>query len=76
MNERSQQPTLTTDASDYDNWCPECEHPRGACICEQYGPDDDIGKDDEPPEPDGECYRGGEYAASVAHEMAEARKLK
>lgn len=31
---------------------------------------------DEPSEPDGECYRGGEYAASVAHEMAEARKLK
>lgn len=32
--------------------------------------------EDEPPEPDGECYRGTEYAASVAHEMAEARKLK
>lgn len=33
-------------------------------------------EDDEPPEPDGECYRGNEYAASVAADMAEARKLK
>jgi hypothetical protein len=31
---------------------------------------------EEPGDPDGECYRGGEYADSVAHEMAEARKLK
>jgi hypothetical protein len=27
------------------NFCPECEHPRGACICEQSGADDDIGAD-------------------------------
>lgn len=33
-------------------------------------------EDDEPGDPDGECFRGNEYAASVAHEMAEARKLK
>lgn len=32
--------------------------------------------DDEPPDPDGECYRGNEYESAVAHEMAEARKLK
>lgn len=32
--------------------------------------------DREPPDPDGECYRGGEYAASVQRELAEARKLK
>jgi hypothetical protein len=31
---------------------------------------------DEPPEPDGECMRGGEYEASVQHDLAEARKLK
>lgn len=30
----------------------------------------------EPPSPDGECFRGGEYAASVQRELAEARKLK
>jgi hypothetical protein len=30
----------------------------------------------EPPDPDGECYRSGEYAASVQRELAEARKLK
>jgi len=29
-----------------------------------------------PPDPDGECYRGGEYEAAVALDMAEARKLK
>lgn len=22
------------ETSDYDNWCPNCEHPRGACVCQ------------------------------------------
>lgn len=26
--------------------------------------------DQEPPEPDGECYRGGEYASALAEEQA------
>lgn len=32
-----------------DDWsfCPECEHPRGACICEEYGEDDEIGGADD-----------------------------
>lgn len=31
----------------------------------------------EPPDPDGECFRGGEYAASVAAEQARVqRELK
>lgn len=30
----------------------------------------------EPPEPDGECYRGSEAASALAEEQAEARKLK
>lgn len=64
-----------TDPSDY--WCPKCEHPRDACICEQYGPDDDIGKDREPPDPDGECFRGSEYASALAEEQARIqRELK
>jgi hypothetical protein len=25
---------LALDEGDYDNWCPNCEHPRGACVCE------------------------------------------
>lgn len=47
------------------------------CVkCGAWRDDADVADDYEPPEPDGECYRGGEYAASVAHDMAEARKLK
>lgn len=46
MSPRADKEPRCTYPSDYDNWCPECEHPRGACICEQYGPDDDIGSDD------------------------------
>lgn len=31
----------------------------------------------EPPEPDGECFRGGEYASAVAQEQARVqRELK
>ena len=31
----------------------------------------------EPPESDGECYRGGEYASALAHEQARIqRELK
>lgn len=28
----------------------------------------------EPPEPDGECYRGNEYASALAHEQARIRR--
>lgn len=30
----------------------------------------------EPPEPDGECFRGTEYASALAHEQAQAQRLK
>ncbi len=29
---------------------------------------------DEPPEPDGECFRGGESASALAHEQAEIQR--
>lgn len=56
-------------------------HDRGCsvtdCSCPEFeAEEDDEWDGDEDREPDGECYRGGEYAASVAHDMAEARKLK
>lgn len=33
-------------------------------------------KDEEPPEPDGESYRGGEYESALAESQAEAQSLK
>lgn len=74
MNE--QQSTLTTDPNDPANWdcCDEHEtaFPRGEA-CPGCVGDMDI----EPPEPDGECYRGGEAAGALAEEQARIqRELK
>lgn len=78
MNERSQEPTLTTDDDVIDvcdacngtgieegeEWagtrCRECN---GTKFIRRLDPD-------EPPEPDGECYRGREYASASAEEQA------
>jgi hypothetical protein len=38
--------------------------------------DDEASEPDDPSDPDGECYRGGEYAASVVAELEAARRLK
>lgn len=39
-------------------------------------PDCEVCWPDEPPEPDGECFRGGEAAAFEAEQMAEWQRLK
>lgn len=36
----------------------------------------EVLEDDEPPEPDGECFRGGEAAAYEAEQMAQWQRLK
>lgn len=50
-----------------------------AVIAEAY----DAGKkstaqeeDPEPPDPDGECFRGKEYASALAEQQAQAKRLK
>jgi hypothetical protein len=30
----------------------------------------------EPPDPDGECFRGSEYASALAEQQAQAKRLK
>lgn len=57
----------------------EADGTRGICIrdewceCPGYHPNADY----EPPEPDGECYRGNEYASALAEEQARIqRELK
>jgi hypothetical protein len=32
--------------------------------------------DYEPPDPDGECFRGREYASALAEQQAQAKRLK
>jgi hypothetical protein len=32
--------------------------------------------DREPPDPDGECYRGREYASALAEQQAQAKRFK
>ena len=48
-----------------------------ACDIQTLVEDASGDMDREPPDPDGECYRGGEYASAVAHEQARVqRELK
>ena len=53
-------------------YCPNC----GSSAIFDDDHFEDLHCPDEPPEPDGECFRGGEAAAFEAERMAEARKLK
>jgi len=49
----------------------ECEN---VDVCARCAAQAAVAQDNyEPPDPDGECYRGGEYEAAVALDMAEAR---
>lgn len=45
--------------------CEECEYTYGT-----HAPQCSLNPDREPREPDGECYRGGEYAAELAESQA------
>lgn len=77
------EPTLPTDERG-DSPCSCPVNSWGSPDCQESNPPDTYCKWErliaeraaEDREPDGECYRGGEYAASVRDEMAEARKLK
>jgi len=92
MNERSEIGAPTTETCDrcggsgrltiYDTATyigQEC-YPIGDEPCPKCCPDDDddlTPADDEPSDPDGECYRGGEYASALAEEQARIqRELK
>lgn len=72
-----------------DRRCGQCGYPTsghlrmtlrldGALVlaCEDCALDLEREKDREPPEPDGEAFRGGEAAAYEREQMAEWQKLK
>jgi hypothetical protein len=67
-----------TDSSQPVHWTtdPQCIHRSGclyATACHEAGhctSTTHSQPDDEPPEPDGECYRGGEAASALAEEQA------
>lgn len=56
-------------------WCPHCG---SSAAYDDVASEEAQGvNDDEPPEPDGECFRGGEAAAYEAEEQARIqRELK
>lgn len=71
MNERSEIVNRPTEELAY---VATCEGGTGGpCTdpdCEKCWPDR------EPPEPDGECFRGTEYASALAEQQAQAKRLK
>jgi ribosomal protein L37AE/L43A len=58
--------------------CPDCDEPSlskadGILQCHSCGWSEE---DYEPGDPDGECFRGREYASALAEQQAQAKRLK
>jgi hypothetical protein len=58
-------------------YCEMCDEWYGAAVreCPACG-DETVKADIEPPEPDGEAFRGGEAAAYEREQMSAAQRLK
>jgi hypothetical protein len=55
------------DKPDVGWWCPHCG---SSADYDDVASEEAQGVNDEPPEPDGECYRGGEAASALAESQA------
>lgn len=54
-----------------------CPHCGSSADYDDAASEEAQGVNDEPPDPDGECFRGGEYASALAEEQARIqRELK